>query len=227
MSTHVQLHAKKREAGGSGAAGRLRTQGIVPAVIYGADQDNYSIQVDSREFGVLLRGTNAKNFLVDLQIEGAKEKTKLAMVQDMQQDPLSGKIIHIDFHAVNENQILSATVPLELVGEAEGVKEGGILDHQLHSIEVHCRPADLPEKLEIDITDLKMGDAVHISSLALPEGVEIGLDGDVVIAQVAEPRVATAEEEEAEAAAAAAAAGEPEVVGEKADGEDGDAAAES
>ena len=132
MSTHVKLHAQKREAAGSGAAGRLRTQGIVPAVIYGADQDNYSIQIDSREFGTLLRGTNAENFLVDLQIEGAKEKTKLAMVQDMQQDPLSGQVTHIDFHAVNENQILSANVPLELTGEAVGVKEGGILDHQLH-----------------------------------------------------------------------------------------------
>ena len=89
MSTHVKLQAQKREAGGSGAAGRLRAQGIVPAVIYGADQDNYSIQIDSREFGSLLRGTNAENFLVDLQIEGAKEKTKLAMVQDMQQDTSS------------------------------------------------------------------------------------------------------------------------------------------
>jgi large subunit ribosomal protein L25 len=219
MSTHAKLQAQKREAAGSGAAGRLRSQGIVPAVIYGADQDNYSIQIDGREFGTLLRGTNAENFLVDLQIEGAKEKTKLAMVQDMQQDPLSGEVTHIDFHAVNENQTLSANVPLELVGEPVGVKEGGILDHQLHTIEVHCRPADLPEKLEVDVTDLAMGDAIHISSLVLPEGVELTLDGDVVIAQVAEPRVATAEEEEAEAAAAAG-EGEPEVVGEKSDGED-------
>ncbi len=217
MSSHVKLQAKKREAAGGGAAKRLRRDGIVPAVIYGATQDNYSIQVDAREFGSLLKQTSAENFLVDLQIEGAKEKTKLAMVQDMQQDPLSGDILHVDFHAVNENQPITATVPIELTGEAEGVKEGGLLDHQLHSIEVHCLPSALPEGFEADVTNLKVGEALHISDLTVPEGVEFTLDGDVVIAIIAEPRLAETEDEEG----AAAADGEPEVIGEKADDEEG------
>jgi len=217
MSSHVKLQAKKREAAGGGAAKRLRRDGIVPAVIYGATQDNYSIQVDAREFGSLLKQTSAENFLVDLQIEGAKEKTKLAMVQDMQQDPISGAIVHVDFHAVNENQPITATVPIELVGEAEGVKEGGLLDHQLHSIEVHCLPSALPEGFEADVTNLKVGEALHISDLNVPEGVEFTLDGDVVIAIIAEPRLVEEEDEEG-----AAAEGEPEVIGEKGDDAEGE-----
>lgn len=211
MSRHVKLQAKKREAAGSGAAKRLRRDGIVPAVIYGATQDNYSIQVNAREFSSLLKQTSADNFLVDLQIEGAKEKTKLAMVQDMHQDPLSGAILHVDFHAVNENEPITATVPIELLGEAAGVKEGGLLDQQLYSIEVHCLPTALPDGFEADISQLAIGDALHIKDLDVPEGVEFTLDGDVMIASIAEPRLAEDEDEEV------AAEGQPEVIGEKAD----------
>jgi large subunit ribosomal protein L25 len=220
-SNHVTLQAKKRESGGRGAARRLRSQGVVPAIIYGADQDNYSIQVSAREFGTILRSSSGDNFLVDLQIEGAKEKTKLAMVQDIQQDPLSGQLVHVDFHAVNENQTLTATVTIELIGESEGVKQGGVLDHQLHSIDVHCRPADLPEKLEVDISGMVVGDSLHVSDIGVPDGVELTLDDEVVVVQVAEPRLAAAGEEDGEAAEGE----EPEVVGEKADG-DGDGGGE-
>ncbi len=216
MSSHVKLQAKKREAAGGGAAKRLRRDGTVPAVIYGATQDNYSIQIDAREFGALLKKTSAENFLVDLQIEGAKEKTKLAMVQDMQQHPITGDILHVDFHAVNENQPITATVPIELIGEAEGVKEGGLLDHQLHSIEVHCLPSALPDGFQADVSHLAIGDALHVSDLVVPEGVEFTLDGENVIAIIAEPRLVEEEEEDA----AAVVDGEPEVIGEKADDED-------
>lgn len=210
MANHPILKANKREVSGSSASRRLRREGVVPGVIYGSTQDNYSIQVDARDFSDLLKGTSSANFLVDLQIAEAKEKSKLAMVQAVQQDPLSGALVHIDFHAVKEDELVHANVPIQLLGECAGVKEGGVLDHQLHDIDIQCRPADLPDHLELDVSGLGLGQAAHISDLKLPEGVETHLDGDVVVALVSEPRVAGDDEEAAEGAPT-----EPAKVGEE------------
>lgn len=208
MASHETLQATKREQAGTGVAKKLRRDGIIPAIIYGADQDNYAIQLKSNDFGDLLRRSTSDNFLVNLEIEGAKEKTKLAMVQEVQIKPLTGAVIHVDFHAVKEDQTLTAQVPIELSGEPEGVKTGGILEHQLRSIEVHCRPADLPEKIEADISHLELDDALHVSDLAFPEGVEILMDGGVVVAMVAASRAAVSGGVEGEEGAEGEAAAE-------------------
>ena len=202
MASHETLKATKREQAGTGVAKKLRRDDIIPAIIYGADQDNYTIQLKSNDFRDLLKRSTSDNFLVNLEIEGAKEKTKLAMVQEVQVKALTGAILHVDFHAVNENQTLTAQVPIELTGEPEGVKTGGILEHQLRSIEVHCRPADLPEKIVADIAHLELDAALHVSDLAFPEGVEITMDGGVVVAMVAASRAAVSDGEEGEEAAA-------------------------
>lgn len=213
MASHETLQATKREQSGTGVAKKLRREGIIPAIIYGADQDNYTIQLKSNDFRDLLKKSSSENFLVNLEIEGAKEKTKLAMVQEVQTRALTGDIFHVDFHAVNEDQILTAQLPIELLGEPLGVKEGGVLDHQLRSIEVHCRPADLPEKIELDVTHIDLDGSVHVSDLKFPEGVETPVDGGVVVAMVAAPKVVSDEDE-------TAAAGE----GETAEGEGGETA---
>jgi len=214
MSSHQTLKANKREQSGSSAAKRLRREGIVPAVVYGAAQRTYAVQVDARVFTDMLRAQSSGNFLVNLEIEGAQEKTKLAMVQAIQRDPLKDSIVHIDFHAVKEDEEVHASLPIELLGTPEGVKGGGVLEHQLHSIEVFCLPANLPDRLEIDIADLMIGDARHVSDLALPEGVSTHVDDDVVIVIITEPRVVETTAAEDEAAEAAA---EPERVGGDAD----------
>lgn len=193
MASHETLQATKREQAGTGVAKKLRRDGIIPAIIYGADQDNYTIQLKSKDFGDLLKRSTSDNFLVNLEIEGAKEKTKLAMVQEVQIKPLTGAIIHVDFHAVKEDQILSAHLPIELSGEPAGVKTGGILEHLLRSIEVQCRPADLPEKIEVDISHLELDQALHISDLPIPSGVELTMDGGVVVAMVAASRAAVSD----------------------------------
>lgn len=195
MASHETLQATKREQAGTGVAKKLRREGITPAIIYGADQDNYTIQLKSNDFRDLLKRSTSDNFLVDLEIEGAKEKTKLAMVQEVQINALSGMIMHVDFHAVKEDQILSAHVPIELHGEPEGVKGGGILEHQLRSIEVHCRPADLPEKIDIDVSHVELDGAIHVSDLKFPEGVETTMDDGVVVAMVAASRAAVSDDE--------------------------------
>lgn len=215
MSKHVTLEAQKRTSSGTAAARRSRRAGIIPGVVYGAMQDEYPVQVDAKKFGELLRDSASENFLVDLKIEGAKEASKLALIQDVQHHPLNGQILHVDFNAVREDTEIHANVPLELTGDAPGVKAGGVLDQQHHEIEVHCLPGNLPESLTIDVGALEMGDTLHVGEIQFPEGVSPTLESDVIIVLISEPRVNTAAEDEAEAAAAAAAApavAEPEKI---------------
>ncbi|MGI9239356.1 MAG: 50S ribosomal protein L25, partial [Verrucomicrobiales bacterium] len=170
MSKHVTLNAQKRTTSGTAAARRSRREGLIPGVIYGAQQDEYPIQVDAKNFGEILRASASENFLVDLKIEGAKEAQKLALVQDVQHHPINNQILHIDFNAVREDTEIHAYVPIHLTGDAPGVKAGGVIEQQHHEIEVHCLPTNLPESLEINIGELEMGDTLHISDLQFPEG---------------------------------------------------------
>lgn len=202
MAKHEILKAEKREVKGTTASKRLRRGGVVPGVIYGSSQREYMIQMDSKSFFDLAKKQASHNFLVDLQIDGAEEKSKLAIVQDIQRDPLNGKLIHIDFRAVSENESLHATVPIHLLGDSAGVKNGGILEQLLHEIEVTCRPNDLPEAIENHIEELELGDSLKVGELNLPDGVSVRMDSDVLVANVAQPRLATEAEDEAEAAAA-------------------------
>ena len=223
MSKHVTLEAQKRTTSGTAAARRSRRAGIIPCVVYGAAQDEYPIQVDAKKFGDLLRHSASDNFLVDLQIEGAKEASKLALIQAVQHHPINGQVLHIDFNAVNENTEIHANVPLELTGVAPGVKAGGIVDQQHHELEVHCLPANLPETLSIDIGELEMGAALHIREITFPEGVHPTLESDVIVVLVSEPRVSADDVAADEAAAAASAAASAEA----APAADGDAPAAS
>lgn len=127
---------------------------------------------------------------MNLEIEGAQEKTKLAMVQDIQHDPLSGSVTHVDFHAVREDETVHAHIPIELTGSPAGVKLGGLLEHLIHSIEIHCRPADLPEKISHDVSGLEVGQGIHVRDLVFPDGVTSPMDGEVLVAIVAESRAA-------------------------------------
>ena len=216
MAEKLILNATKREASGSGAAKRLRRSGSVPGVIYGSEQDNYSIQLKQKDFTNLLHNSTSENVLITLCIEGAKEAEKLAMIQAVQHNALTGAVEHVDFHAVREDEDLTAGVPVELIGEPEGVKKGGMLDHQVHTVEVRCRPADLPTLIELDVSDLEIGQAKHASDLGLPEGVVLSTDGDVVVASVQEVKELVVEEAEPET---------PIIEGEEAPAEDGEAAA--
>ncbi|MEM7147744.1 MAG: 50S ribosomal protein L25, partial [Verrucomicrobiota bacterium] len=199
MSKNTTLQATKRDDAGSSVAKRLRRSGIVPAVVYGAQQDNYSIQLPAKAITDLLHASSTENVLVNLQIEGAKEKDKMALIQAVQHDPLTGAIIHVDFHAVKAGEKINATVPLVLTGTAAGIQMGGLMDHQLHTIDVQCLPEDLPEQLEVDVTALQIGEAAHVSDIVLPANVEVALDGDVVVALVQEIRVGKEEAETPEA----------------------------
>ena len=130
---------------------------------------------------------------MNLQIEGAKEANKLALIQDIQHHKISGDILHVDFNAVQEDSEIHARVPIELTGDPIGIKQGGVLDTLLHDMEVHCLPKDLPETLQFDVTDLGIGDSLSIGSAAFPEGVSASLEDDVLIAIVNETRASKSE----------------------------------
>lgn len=200
---HLMAHTRKRS--GSGPLNRLRKEGLIPAVIYGKQQPALNIRLDRKAVVSVLSHSVSEQILVTLEVEDIKE-TKLALIQDVQHNPLTGSILHMDFHAVQENEIIHAHVPIELVGDAAGVKAGGLLEFLTHSINISCLPLDLPDKLTLDISNLGIGEALHVSDLPLPKGVTIDADGHIVVALVAELRGGAADPVPAAEAAAPAAA---------------------
>jgi large subunit ribosomal protein L25 len=202
MAKILDLQAKVRSAEGTSAVKRLRKAGSVPAVIYGKKHATANLEVDAKIFGKLLDKSASDNILVNLKIEG-ESGDSLALVQEVQHDYLRGGILHVDFHAVDANEDIHAAVPIILTGVELAEKKGGLMEHILHNLEIHCLPKDLPETLTLEVSGLNVGDAIHVSELTLPAGVSTHLDGDVVVAILKEPLVA---EEPAPGAAPAAAA---------------------
>jgi len=188
MSHHFKLKAEVREGTGTATVKKLRRLGIVPGVIYGGGQRNYPVQVNTKEITDLLAHSSSENVLVDLEVEGAKDKNKLVLIQAVQHNTLTRAITHIDFQAVREDEAITATVPVYLTGEPIGVKQGGLLDHQVHRLEVRCLPKDLPESLTFDVTTLEMGSALHVGEVTFPDGVAPTTGNQVVIALIAETR---------------------------------------
>lgn len=189
MAKQETLQAEKRDVKGTTASKRLRRAGVVPAVIYGGNSDAL-IQLDGKSFSDLARKHSA-NFLVNIEVSG--DKSKLAIVQDIQRNPLNGSLIHVDFRAVTENDTIHAVVPIELHGEPVGVKAGGLLEQLVHEIEIHCRPADLPEKLINDVDGLELGQALKVADLNLPKGVTVKMDGDVLVAIINQTRASVSQ----------------------------------
>lgn len=194
MSNHAKLSARPRPEAGSNAVKAVRTRDAVPAVIYGASVQPQNLEINRREFEILLSHAAGESILVDLSVEeNGQSVNRLALVQEVQHHPLRGDILHVDFHAVSANETIEASIPVEPVGEADGVKNfGGILEIVVRELTIRCLPQDLPEVLHVDVSPLKVGDAIHVKDLVLPKGVEAILDGGVTVLSVAPPNVATA-----------------------------------
>ena len=187
MSQRSTLQVAPRKRSGTGALKLLRREGLVPAVVYGKKFENINLKVKAKELRDLLARSTSANILVDLHIEGGG--VQLALIQDVTHNALSGNLIHIDFHAIKEDEVIHARVPVRLVGESGGVKLGGLLEHQIHTLEISCLPKDLPEAIVYDISALNTGDFVHIRELPFPDGVHPKLSGDVSVIHIAPPRV--------------------------------------
>jgi large subunit ribosomal protein L25 len=191
MAQQPKLTAQKRTDSGRNAIKKIKAAGMVPGVIYGAAQETVNLQVNGRELSNVLARASGENILVELEIQdGAEKHNALAMIQEIQHHPLQREILHIDFHAVSANETVSAEVPIETVGEAVGVKvHGGLLEHILRYLEVECLPGDLPHSIEVDVTNLDIGQSLHVRELNLPTGVEAMTDPEQTVVAVVEPRV--------------------------------------
>ena len=216
MAKQVKLTAERRSGLGRSAVRKLKTEGFVPAVIYGAKDKPEALQVDRREISKMLSHASGENILVELEIAG--DANRLALVQEVQHAPIGGAVLHIDFHAVSMDEMIEADVPLEPSGIANGVKNfGGLLEQSLRSLSIACLPRDLPDVITVDVSALNVGDGIHVRQIVLPEGVTTRISPDLTAFSVLAPTV-----EEEPVAGAAEAPTAPEVIKEKK--EDPDAA---
>jgi large subunit ribosomal protein L25 len=211
MATQKKLSAQTRLETGRTAVNKIKQQGLVPAVVYGGKEKPIALTLNAREISNILAHATSEHFLVDLEIaDGGNKSNRLALVQEVQHDPLRGHVLHVDFHAVKADEKLHAEIPVETVGEPAGVKNfGGILEISMHALEVECLPQDLPEIITLDVSGLNVGEAIHVKDIQFPTGVTSRVDGDLTVVRVAAPTV------EAEPAPAADAAAGPEVIKEK------------
>lgn len=217
MAKQVKLTAERRTALGRSAVRKLKAAGSVPAVMYGSKDKPEALQVSKRDINALLSHAAGENILVELEIAG---KSHLALVQEVQHAPLGGAVLHVDFHAVSQDEAIHADVPLEPQGMANGVKNmGGLLEQSLRSLAIECLPRDLPDVIRVDVSALNIGDSIHVREIQLPSGVTTRVQPDLTAFSVLAPTV----EEEPVAATAEAAAG-PEVIKEKKEEPEGGAA---
>jgi large subunit ribosomal protein L25 len=208
----VALKAHPRSQVQRAEVKKLRASGRVPATIYGRQAKPQNLEVNSKEFADLLNHSVSENLLVDLSVENDARSKRLALVQEIQHHPLDGKVLHVDFHEVAENEKVTVQVPVETTGEPVGVKTGGgTLEHILFKVKVRCLPKDLPEQIVLDVTALEIGKSIHLGEIKAPAGVEIIGDKHLTVVAVAAPRA----EEEVAATEAAPAAGDVEMTKEK------------
>ena len=201
----------------------MRAAGRVPAVIYGRQAKPQNLELSAKEFGDLIHHSVSENLLVDLSVENDARAKRLALVQEIQHHPLEGDVLHVDFHEVTENEKVIVLVPLETVGEAAGVKNsGGVLEHVVFKLKVRALPRDLPEQMIVDVSHLELGKSIHLGDIKAPAGVEILGDKNIAVISVALPR--TEEEEAAAVAEGEVAAGDVEMIKEKKEEGEEDAA---
>lgn len=213
MAEEAKLEVTTRSVAGSADARRLRRDGVLPGVV-SRDGESQPVQLERHGFELMLRRHASENLILDLSVDGG-ETTKV-LLKEVQHDPLTDEILHVDFVAISMTEKMRARIPVSLVGEPVGVtQEGGILDFLLRDIEVECLPGDLVEQIEVDVSELTIGDSIQVAQVTVPASMVFVTAGDVAVASVSAPRVEEEPTAEEEAEAAAAEGAEPEVIGEK------------
>ena len=204
MAESVVLATHKRDGRGSHRAAKLRSQGMIPAVVYGHKEATLSVTLSGEELGNAIRH-GAR--VVDLKSDAGVQK---ALIREIQWDHLGKEILHVDFARVSMDERITISVPIDVKGIAPGVTAGGLLGQPMHTLHVECLAIRIPEHIRVNINELQIGGAVHVRELHLPEGVLALDDPDAIVVHVTAPQA------EPEAAAAPAATAEPEVIGRKA-----------
>ena len=221
----VTLKVHARTDTGKGVARKLRASGKLPAVIYGHSEEPLPIELEQHNISATMRQAEGEKLLINLNVDG-KDSGRKALIKDIQRDPVSGKILHIDFQHISMDEKIKIEVPLKIEGVADGVKnQGGIMSWNIRKVMVQCLPADIPDKITLDVTEMKIHDSIHVKELAVGN-FEILDDPEETIVSIIPPTIiketAAAEGEEGvegeeapEAAPEQEEAAEPEVISEK------------
>lgn len=209
-SATYTLKAELRDARGKEKAAKLRQTGNVPAVLYGAHKDPVALTINVREFETLRTKTHGEQVLIDVHLPGGS--VEKALIRDVQRDPLSQNLLHADLQRVSMTEAISVRVPVLSVGLAYGVKnDGGLLEQVTRTITVRCLPTAIPPHIEVDVTELRNGQSIHLADIKAPANVEFTDDGKTVLFAV----VGKVKEEELAPGAAPATTAEPEVIKKK------------
>lgn len=192
------INAEKRELKGKNNCNRLRSDGFIPAVLY-SHGESESIKISEKEFYKLFKGHISESVIFNLHLAGNNDSELMAFVKDYCKHPVTEKVLHLDLFKVTKGEKIQTHVPVELIGTPAGLKMGGVLKHGEREVMVHCMPRHLPEKIEVDISALMIGDVIHVRDIKHGEELEILTSGNNLIASVDRPR---AEAETVEEAAA-------------------------
>jgi len=207
------LDAEIREEIGKGKVHGLREKGFVPAVVYADGKSALSLKLSHRQLVQLIHHHRIEGVIINLNIkDDKKQKSRPCLIKEIQHDPVHGEIVHVDFNQISLTKAIKVNIPVAVKGEAIGVKqEGGSLEHVLWDIEIECLPTSIPKDIEIDITQLKMGESIHIKDVIVPQGVKILNDPGAIVLSVIAPMKEEAPVEAVEGEAKL----EPEVIKEK------------
>jgi len=205
----LELNATLRAETGNGPARRLRGQGMIPAVLYGPATSPVMLAVIARDFEHVVQKGNIRRTIFALNLEGSSSAAKPAVVKELQRNPVSGKFLHVDFYEIDLHRKLRVMVPVVIRGKAKGEEDGGMLQIIEREIAVLCLPSEMPEALEVDVTELGIGGTLHVNDITLPSGAELPPGGNYTVLTVVSPKAEPAPAEAAAEVAEGAAAEKP------------------
>ena len=200
----IEIKANVRDTKGTGASRRLRKNGSIPGIVYGNKKDAVSITLDGKDLSLKFKKEAFHASILSLNLDGKKESV---LLRDYQLEPVKSTLLHVDFQRINENEKIHVKVPFHFINEdiAKGVKlDGGVITHIITEVDIACLPKDLPQFIEVDLTDLGLGHSIHLSEIKLPEGIELTTlthGNDAAVTSIVKPKVK--EDEPIEAAATA------------------------
>jgi large subunit ribosomal protein L25 len=211
MSGKATLKAEPRQDRGKSATRKMRAAGRTPAVVYGHGEETRLLTIDTHELDLLFRRVHWENTIIELDVAGERGAVR-TLVREVQSHAHKPFVFHVDFQQIHAGESVHVAIPIRLIGTAPGLKAGGIMMQAVTDLDIRCMPDNIPEFIEVDISGLEIGDAVHLSDITLPEGVEAEIDRDRTICSVTPPTIAV---EPAAAPEAEVESGEPEVIGQE------------
>ena len=206
-----KLIVKKRNNQGTSSSRRMRSDGLLPGIIYGSDKESNIVEMNLNQVEKILKNHSSDSVLIEVDLED--EGSVRVLLKEVQYHPVTSSILHVDLQRVVAGKPIQVDVAIELNGEPEGVKSGGIIDHKIHSLSVECLPKDMIESIPVDITNLEIGDSLTVSDITVSSKIKILSDENLQVISINAPKVIDSSDEEIEEADETPA--EPEVITEK------------